>query len=92
MKIVYKYTLEIGVVTTIRLPIYSKVVGFRLQRGIPTVWIVIDLDEKVHEKRDFFGIPTGWQFNREVLETYGTVEDSVGLIWHLVEVSRNENV
>lgn len=77
---IYKYELPVdGDVVIIR----NKVIKFlevQNQNDIPTIWAMIDENEK--EDTSIIAIGTGWEVPSGCKEYLGTVQDEYGFVWH----------
>ena len=72
---------------TIEMPEGAKILSFKVQRGIPTLWALINLDNKF-EKRHFRIIGTGQSIEEDNLKYINTIQTDGGkYIFHLFESS-----
>jgi hypothetical protein len=82
--IIYKYPLGIGSPNYITVPKDAKVVRFGMQGGVPTIWVLQNLDIiiKITHVYEIYG--TGMEVNNN--NAYiASCEDGV-FIWHLFRV------
>ena len=85
MRVVYKYQLN-GDISSVDLPIGSKVVKFGVQRGIFQIWVDLDDEETTRYPRHFQVFGTGWTNIPSIAEHIETIFDDDEYVWHLYEV------
>jgi hypothetical protein len=86
---IYKYEiLEVGDFE-IEFPVGSTILKFDNQLEIPTIWFLVNPDEKDTEIRKFRLVGTGHDFKMDGVYKYiGTCLQHYGsLVWHLFEKS-----
>ncbi len=88
-KVIYKYQFRITSVVHVSMPEGAKVLHFGNQHERLTIWVEVDTDAPIVEKR-FWVIGTGQMIPDTVELNYvGTASFNDGrLIWHLYEVKR----
>ena len=84
MRVIWKYDISREI---IRVPIWSKVLCVQLQDGEPQIWMLVDTEEKVFERRRFIVIGTGQSFNSKDMNYIGTYQQGI-FVWHVFEINR----
>lgn len=85
MKTIWKYQLQYNIINLIKIPKNGKILSFRLQTKIPTIWVLVN-SEEILEERKFKMYGTGFQITPSNVEYIDTVENSCKDIWHLFEI------
>lgn len=93
-KIIYKYPLEFTYPQTIKLPSSAKILYVDSQRNIPTIWAIIDTDDKSTIEVDVYIIGTGQTFDASNKLYIGSCMTENGLfVWHIfIDYSKSENI
>lgn len=85
MKSIYKYPIEVVDEQEVSMPIGAKILCVQLQYGKPCLWVEVNLDEAVHEKRKVFVHGTGNRYE-EHQRYIGTFQLSNGnFVFHVFE-------
>jgi len=91
MRTIWKYKLDMAVVTVVEMPEGATVLQFQNQGGMMTFWAIVDT-EVVTEKRTFHVVGTGSPFpevgDRDMYYM-GTVQNR-GYVWHIFEEANDE--
>ena len=88
---IWKYPINTQDVNfVLEIPEGGKTLHFEVQRGIPTLWVLVNPKNKI-EKRCFRIVGTGDTIEEEDSLTYiGTIQMADGdLIFHLFECSKD---
>ena len=80
MKTIWKFSLTQGL---IEMPVGAEVIAFQFQKGVPTLWAIVDPDAP-KEIRKFCISPTGGMVFDDS-RYIGTVQDARGLVYHAFE-------
>jgi hypothetical protein len=86
MKTVWKYALPLAPELIIAMPEYSEILSVQFQRGMPTMWVLVDPDCETETRVfQYFGtgqndIPEGPEFNHIETLQFGS-----GEVYHLFE-------
>ena len=83
---IWKYPLDMIVDEfTLEMPEGAILLSFKVQRGVPTLWALVNPDNKF-EKRQFSLIGTGHSIKENNLKYIDSVQlDQGNLIFHLFE-------
>jgi hypothetical protein len=89
MKQILKYEVKITDRFTITMPSGSEVLCVQVQRNIPQIWVMVDLNNTPAE-RQFALRGTGEPFDylSNVERYIGTFQLS-GFVWHLFDIGEN---
>ena len=86
MKAILKYPLQNTPGTDQDVVIQGsleKILSVQLQRGIPSLWAVVDTDSTESQTLTIRELGTGWKFdNLDGFEYISTAQDNVGFVWH----------
>ncbi|MCK4780061.1 MAG: hypothetical protein KAT57_07735 [Candidatus Lokiarchaeota archaeon] len=87
---IWKYPINTQDVNfVLEIPEGAKPLYFEVQRGIPTLWVLVSPEHKF-EKRYFRIVGTGDTIEEENLSYIGTIQLADGdLIFHLFECLKN---
>lgn len=93
-KIIYKYPLEFTCPQTIKLPSSAEILYVDSQRNTPTIWAIIDIDDKSTIEVDVYIISTGQAFDASNKLYVGSCMTENGLfVWHIfIDYSKSENI
>ena len=93
-KIIYKYPLEFTNPQTIKLPSSAEILYVDSQRNIPTIWAIIDKDDKTTMEVDVYIIGTGQTFDASNKLYVGSCMTENGIfVWHIfIDYSKSENI
>ncbi len=88
---IWKYPIDTTIdEITIEMPEGARILSFKVQRGIPTLWALINLDNKF-EKRHFRIIGTGQSIEEDNLKYIDSIQlAGEKYIFHLFETSPTE--
>ena len=70
------------------MPMNSTIISLQIQRGIPTLWVIVDMAESNMSPRHFLSFGTGYTISetREPLNYIGTYQlPESGLVFHVFE-------
>lgn len=82
MKTIYKYNLGIeGQITEIKDWII-EILSIQTQDGWPTLWAIVDTENKEEEPFQIYCCGTGWPLPDDYGHYLGTAADDNGYIWH----------
>jgi len=84
---IWKYNLSKRVYQLVKMPKNSQVLTAQLQHDQIVLWALVNPDEPRME-RCFYAAYTGEKLEGEVTAYYGTIQDSDGLVYHIVEFAR----
>ena len=87
MQAVWKFPFTITGRLTIDLPAGATVLSVQMQRGLPVLWALTDLDIDVHQTRSFAIFGTGQKIPEDIkhLHFISTFQDDP-YVWHAFEV------
>ena len=86
-KIIYKYPLDFTYPQTIKLPSSAEILYVDSQRNTPTIWAIIDTDDKSTIEVDVYIIGTGQAFDASNITENGL------FVWHIfIDYSKSENI
>ncbi len=84
--VIYKYVLKIEDTQTIRMPVTARILSVQVQRDVPCIWAVVDLDVIGFEDRQFIVYGTGHLMTGDEGRFIGTFQMARGsLVFHLFE-------
>lgn len=87
MKTIWKYTLDASDVLEVSLPLNSTVLSVQEQNGEPQMWVLVNPEEKVFEKRFFRLSGTGHPIRENIKSFIGTFQLYKGsFVGHLFEI------
>jgi len=66
------------------MPVGAGVLTAQLQGGQIVLWALVNPEHSM-EERYFYAAHTGEKLENEVIAYYGTIQDSGGLVCHIVE-------
>ena len=82
---IWKYEVPIEDHFTLELPVNSKILSFQLQRGTPTIWVMVDTKKPII-LRKFRLCGTGHELENKYWKFIGTIQMHNGdLVFHLFE-------
>ena len=81
---IFKYPLEpVGRDTTLYLPRNSELLTIQFQRGVPTLWAMVDETQEIVDCVVITCFGTGWDIPDNYTGTYlFTIQDAGGYVWH----------
>lgn len=86
-QVIYKYKLNANGLNELFIPKNGKILCVQEQRGEPHIWVLIDKDQTIEEKRKFIIIGTGHDCNIDLLTEHdyvGTFQLGFGeLVFHV---------
>jgi len=82
-EVIYKYKLD--PISTISLPLCSKVLTAGIQNGEAFLWVKINQDIKEQEVRNFISFGTGHKIEIETKDFINTLFFENGLVFHVFE-------
>lgn len=90
-KMIYKYILPTnpGEIQEINDKII-EILDIQYQYGKPTMWAMIDADEKLVSSFKIAAFGTGWEIPDVAKQYLGTLQDNDGYVWHYFEVEVEE--
>jgi hypothetical protein len=84
---VWKYTLQADDIVELDLPLGAKPLSIQEQNGEPQLWVLVNPNEQVYEKRVFRLSGTGHPITNENLQFIGTFQLYGGsFVGHLFEI------
>lgn len=90
MKVIYKYSLDVGTITTIGFPPGSQVLCVKVQRGKICMWVLQETNPQYPAGtcyRSFLVVGTGNPFEDNIKEYHGTVmTPNHTFVFHVFEV------
>jgi len=88
MRTIWKYPISLAGYQGASFPVGTVFLHFGLQDDVPTLWVLLDPDEKRQEYRRFRLVGTGNPIDEDgELVHIGTVVGHEGqFVWHLFEV------
>ena len=92
MRTIWKYKLDMAVVTEVEMPEGANVLQFQNQGGAMTFWAAVDT-EAATEKRTFRVVGTGQPIPDVTgfeMRYMGTVQCGI-YVWHIFEEATGEN-
>jgi len=84
MNMIYKYRVQMEPFT-LELPGLAIVLDVQLQHGIPTMWVLLDIQANT-AKRAFFVVGTGHPIPYPEARYLATWQEDM-FVWHLFETS-----
>lgn len=93
-KIIYKYPLEFTNPQTIKLPSSAEILYVNSQGNTPTIWAIIDTNDKSTIEVNVYIIGTGQVFDASNKLYVGSCTTENGIfVWHIfVDYSKSENI
>lgn len=90
-KMIYKYILPTnpGEIQEINDKII-EVLDIQYQYGKPTMWALVDADEKLVLPFKIAAFGTGWEIPGAAKQYLGTLQDNDGYVWHYFEIEVEE--
>ncbi len=72
------------------LPVGAQVIHFDMQRGKPTMWVLVDNSTST-VSRHFLVAGTGYDLPDNVRHVSSCIDRELGLVWHLFEPLSEDN-
>ena len=93
-KIIYKYPLDFTYPQSIDVLFFADILYVDSQRNTPTIWAIIDTDDKSTIEVDVYIISTGQAFDASNKLYVGSCITENGLfVWHIfIDYSKSENI
>jgi len=85
MKIIHKVKLTIadGPIV-VQIPKGAEILSIQMQKGVPCIWYICNIEEHEIERRTFLCIGTGESFYHSKMKYINTVQDGP-YVWHFFE-------
>lgn len=80
--VIWKYPLLRQEVNDCSAPLSARPLAFQFQRGVPTVWMVVNPREPTMPLQ-FHMVATGELFDPDGMQYVGTAQEDRGYVWHL---------
>lgn len=79
---ILKYPLTDGIIEIPNVCI-QKFLTIQEQKGVPTLWVIVDEESKCKVDYVIYKVGTGWKMNYEEIKDYiATTQDNLGYVWH----------
>ncbi len=87
MRTVYKYPIAVADCLAIEMPAGSEILSFESQRGMMSLWVLVDTEEPAIIERRFRLAGTGHRLPEEELTYVGSAQLHGGdIVFHLFEL------
>jgi hypothetical protein len=84
---IWKYTLAVGTVTKLQMPLNAKVLTVQMQANLPRLWALV-WPQIETEERSFAIYGSGWPIPADCGDYIATFQDFSGaLVWHVFDAS-----
>lgn len=82
LNVIWKFPLRSEDTQVVMMPTRAEILTVQMQDGVPTIWALVDPTAN-REQVKIIIVGTGRLFDTRDLHYLGTVQEPIGLVWHI---------